>query len=86
MGERRVLGAASDEGIPEVDVGLRDRVEDAGGVGDVRGKGDAERDEAGYDEVVLLRPFVDDLGVDLLEVSDSFADSEQKCERQWRLT
>ncbi|KAL6970900.1 hypothetical protein U1Q18_030580 [Sarracenia purpurea var. burkii] len=78
MRKTRVLAVTFDERIPEIDVGLQNAVKDAGGVGYVRREGGAERDEAGYDKVVLFCAFVDYLHVDLFEVWHGFARREQR--------
>lgn len=66
-----------DERVPEVDVGLKNALKGAGGVGDVGGEGVAVRHELSYDDVVLFEAFADYMGVDLFEVPDACAGPKQ---------
>ncbi|KAJ1401561.1 hypothetical protein SESBI_28719 [Sesbania bispinosa] len=68
-GERRVrivVSVSSDDGVVEVDIGVRDLVEDVDGGGDAAGEGESG-DEFGSNVEVMVEMGFEELSVDLLD-------------------
>ena len=64
---------ALEQGVPEINIGLNGAFEDSGRVGEVRRESNAEGQKLGNQEGILLVALVDDVRVDLLQVSDGLA-------------
>lgn len=72
-----LLAVGSDESVPEEGARAENAVEDGGGVERCGGDGGGVGNEVGDEEVVLLEAFVDDGGVDLVEVFNGLAGLEE---------